>query len=95
MKRLGKRTALQIRGMGGKPAYAKTLWWKAAWQLQETERRGVGEREKWVVGIEEGICWGEHWVLYVSDKPRESTPKTKSALYTMLANLTINCIKKN
>ena len=31
------------------------------------------------MGIEEGVCWDEHWVLYVSD---ESTPKTKSTLYT-------------
>ena len=27
--------------------------------------RGV-ERGKWVMGIEEGTCWNEHWVLYVS-----------------------------
>ena len=24
----------------------------------------MGERGKWVVGIEEGTCWDEHWVLY-------------------------------
>ena len=45
--------------------------------------RGVGERGKWVTGIEEGTCWDEHWVLYVSNEPRESTPKTKSILYTL------------
>ena len=28
--------------------------------------RGAGERGKWVMGIEEGTCWDEHWVLYVS-----------------------------
>ena len=27
---------------------------------------GVGKRGKWVMGIEEGACWDEHWVLYVS-----------------------------
>ena len=27
---------------------------------------GVGERGKWVMGMEEGTCWEEHWVLYVS-----------------------------
>ena len=43
----------------------------------------MGERGKWVMGIEEGTCWDEHWVLYVSDKPWESTPKTKSILYTL------------
>ena len=25
---------------------------------------GVGEGAKWVMGIEEGTCWDEHWVLY-------------------------------
>ena len=25
---------------------------------------GVGERGKWVMGIQEGACWDEHWVLY-------------------------------
>ena len=25
---------------------------------------GVVGRVKWVMGIEEGACWGEHWVLY-------------------------------
>ena len=35
------------------------------------------------MGIEEGTCWVEHWVLYGSDEPQESTPKTKSTLYTL------------
>ena len=43
----------------------------------------MGERVKWVMRIEEGTCWNEHWVLYVSDEPWESTPKTKSTLYTL------------
>ena len=42
----------------------------------------VGDRGKWVIGIEEGTCWDEHWMLYVSDEPWESTPKTKNTLYT-------------
>ena len=51
--------------------------------------------EKWVMDIEEGTCWDEHWVLYVSKESWESTPETKSILYNyMLANLTINYIKK-
>ena len=25
---------------------------------------GVGGRGKWVMGIEAGTCWDEHWVLY-------------------------------
>ena len=36
--------------------------------------RGLGERGKWVMGIEEGTCWDEHWVLDVSDESWESTP---------------------
>ena len=31
-------------------------------------------------GIEEGTCWDEHRVLYVSDESWESTPRTKSTL---------------
>ena len=45
----------------------------------------VEERGKWVMGIEEGT-WDEHWVLYVSNEPGESTPKTKSTLYTLYVN---------
>ena len=44
---------------------------------------GVGERGNCVMGIEEGTCWDEHWVLYVRDESRETTPKTKSTLYTL------------
>ena len=43
--------------------------------------RGGGEG-KWVMVIEEGTCSDEHWVLYVSDEPWESTPETKRRLYT-------------
>ena len=38
----------------------------------------MGERGKRVMGMEEGTCWDEHWVLYVGDEPWESTPKTKT-----------------
>ena len=38
---------------------------------------------KWVMGFGERTCWDEHWVLYVSDESQESTPKTKSTLYTL------------
>ena len=37
-------------------------------RLLNTENKmrvdGGGERGKWVMGIEEGTCWDEHWVLY-------------------------------
>ena len=35
------------------------------------------------MGIEEGTCWDEHWVLYVSDESRESTPENKRTLYAL------------
>ena len=39
------------------------------------------------MGNEEDTCWGEHWVLYVSDESRESTPEAKTTLYvSQLAN---------
>ena len=44
---------------------------------------GVGERGKWVMGIEKGTCWDEHWVLYVSNESWESTPEAKSTVYTL------------
>ena len=41
-------------------------------------RVGLG---RWVMGFEEGTCWDEHWVLYVSDESQESTPEAKITLY--------------
>ena len=48
-------------------------------KLRVDGRQGRGENE-------ESTCWDAHWVLYVSDEPRESTPKTKSILYTLYVN---------
>ena len=42
---------------------------------------GAGKRGKWVMGIEVGICWDEHWVLYISDESLDSTLETKSTVY--------------
>ena len=33
------------------------------------------------MGIKEGTCWDEHWVLYVSDESLDSPPKAKTKLY--------------
>ena len=34
---------------------------------EQTEGRlGDGGEGKWVMGIEEGTCWDEYWVFYVS-----------------------------
>ena len=35
---------------------------------------------RWVKGIKEGTCYGNSWVLYVSDKSLNSTPETNIAL---------------
>lgn len=32
---------------------------------------------KWVMGIKEGTCWDEHWVLCVSDESLNSTSEAK------------------
>ena len=42
-----------------------------------------GRLGKWVMGIEEGTFWDEHWVLYVSDESQESIPEAKTTLYTL------------
>ena len=44
---------------------------------------GGGGWGKCVMGIEEGTCWDEHWVLYVSDESQESTPENKRTLYAL------------
>ena len=41
----------------------------------------MGGWAKWVMGIKEGTCWDEHWVLYVSDESLNSTPETNTILY--------------
>ena len=43
----------------------------------------VGERVNWVMGLEEGTCGDEHWVLYVGNESWESTLEVKSTLYTL------------
>ena len=48
---------------------------------------------KWVMGIKEGTCWDEHWVLYVSDESLNST--LKPVAHYMLNNLDLSKIKIN
>ena len=38
-----------------------------------------GRGAKWM-GIKEGTCHVEHWVLYVSDESLNSTPETNTIL---------------
>ena len=40
----------------------------------------AGERGKWMMGNEEGTCWDEHWVLYVSEESLDST-EAKTIVY--------------
>ena len=44
------------------------------------------------VGIEEGACWDELWVLYVGDESLASTPE--AILHYMLTNLEVNEVEK-
>ena len=46
----------------------------------------VGGQGKWVMGIEKGSCWDEHWVLHVRDESLKSIPKAKTTLYTLYAS---------
>ena len=41
----------------------------------------MGGRAKWVMGIKDGTCWDEHWVLYVSNESLGSTPETNTTMY--------------
>ena len=36
---------------------------------------------KWMMGIKEGTCYDEHWVICVSDESLNSTPETNIILY--------------
>ena len=40
-----------------------------------------GKWVKWVMGIKEGTCCIELWVLYVSNESLTSTPETNIILY--------------
>ena len=43
---------------------------------------------RWVIGIKEGACYDEHWVLYVSNESLNSTLETNITLY-------VNYLKTN
>ena len=56
---------------------------KRVLNTEKNRRVDGGEGGKWVMGIEEGTCWDEHRVLYVSDESWESIPQANSTLYTL------------
>ena len=35
---------------------------------------------RWVMDMKEGTCYGDHWVLYVSDESVNSIPETSITL---------------
>ena len=39
------------------------------------------------MGTKQGTCWGEHWVLYVSDESLNSNPETNMTLSVANQNL--------
>ena len=41
----------------------------------------MGGWAKWMMGIKEGTCGGEHWVFYVNDESLTSAPETIITLY--------------
>ena len=45
---------------GGKPQETLKYREQTKWE------QGSGGEGKWVMGIEEGNCWDEHWLLQVS-----------------------------
>ena len=45
------------------------------------------------MGIKEGTCWEEHWVLYVSDESLNSAPEINTTLY--VNQLESNFLKKS
>ena len=38
----------------------------------------MGGLAKWMIGIKEGTCGDEHWVLHVSDESPNSTPEANT-----------------
>ena len=50
--------------------------------FSRNEHSGAGERGTWVMGMEEGTCWDEHWVLYGSQFENKLYFKKKKKLST-------------
>ena len=50
-------------------------------KLRASEGRGLEGQGKRVMGIKEGTCGDEHWVLYTTNESLNTTSKTNDALY--------------
>ena len=69
---------MNIVGGKGEANHKQTLNYRE--QTGLLEGNWVGGTAKCVVGVKEGTC-DEHWVLYVSDEPLNSTSETNTTLY--------------
>lgn len=50
-------------------------------QIEGWWREGGGEWARWEMGIKEGTCYDEYWVLYVSGESQNCTLEINIALY--------------
>lgn len=55
--------------------------WTLGNKLKVSEGRGLGGWGSWMMGIKEGMCCDEHWVLYATDESSNTTSKTNDVLY--------------
>ena len=49
--------------------------------LSKLKKNGWRGWAKWVMGIQEGTSWDEHWASYVIDQSLSSTPETTITLF--------------
>ena len=56
--------------------------WTPGNKLRVSEGRGVGVGGNRVMGIKEGTCCDEHWVLYATNESLNTTSKTNDVLYS-------------
>ena len=56
--------------------------WTVGNKLRASEGRWVGDCDSPVMGIKEGTCCDEHWVLYVTNESLNFTSKTRNVLYS-------------
>ena len=55
--------------------------WTLGNKLRTSERRGVGDWDRPVIGIKEGTYCMVHWVLYTSNESWNFTAKARDVLY--------------
>ena len=56
--------------------------WSPGNKLRVSEGRGLGGGTNGVMGIKEGTCCDEHWVLYLTIVSLNTTSKTNDILYS-------------